>query len=71
MRSGLVRPVGCRLRRRLLRGLVDGGVVAAERVLLDEVELAYEVVGHGEPVVLVHGGLIASFFAPLLVERAA
>lgn len=42
-----------------------------ERVLLDEVELAYEVVGHGEPVVLVHGGLIASFFAPLLVEQAA
>ncbi|MBM7787996.1 alpha/beta fold hydrolase [Tenggerimyces flavus] len=41
-----------------------------ERVRLGEVELAYEVVGSGEPVVLVHGGLIASFFAPLLGEPA-
>lgn len=41
-----------------------------ERVRLGEVELAYEVVGTGEPVVLIHGGLIASFFAPLLGEPA-
>jgi pimeloyl-ACP methyl ester carboxylesterase len=31
-------------------------------------ELAYEVQGAGEPVVLVHGSHIADAFAPLLIE---
>ncbi len=32
------------------------------------VTLAYEVSGTGEPVVLIHGALIAETFRPLLVE---
>jgi pimeloyl-ACP methyl ester carboxylesterase len=37
-----------------------------ERVTVDGVSLEYEVEGDGEPVLLIHGGLLADFFAPLM-----
>jgi pimeloyl-ACP methyl ester carboxylesterase len=40
------------------------------RASLDGIELEYEVRGSGEPVVLVHAGVIASWFTPLLEEPA-
>jgi pimeloyl-ACP methyl ester carboxylesterase len=39
------------------------------RAALDGIELEYEVQGAGEPVVLVHAGLVAEWFRPLLQER--
>lgn len=39
-----------------------------ERVAVDGITLAYEVAGTGEPVVLIHGALIADAFRPLLTE---
>lgn len=39
-----------------------------ERVVIDGITLAYEVAGTGEPVVLIHGALIADAFRPLLAE---
>jgi pimeloyl-ACP methyl ester carboxylesterase len=39
-----------------------------DRARIDGRELAYEVGGAGEPVVLVHGSHIADAFAPLLAE---
>ncbi|HEX2277982.1 MAG TPA: alpha/beta hydrolase [Candidatus Tectomicrobia bacterium] len=41
-----------------------------DRARIDGGELAYEVRGAGEPVVLVHGAHIADAFAPLLAEPA-
>ncbi len=40
------------------------------RATLDGIELEYEVRGAGEPVVLVHAGVLAEWFQPLLQERA-
>jgi pimeloyl-ACP methyl ester carboxylesterase len=40
------------------------------RATLDGVELEYEVRGAGEPVVLMHAGVCADFFKPLLEESA-
>ena len=40
------------------------------RAALDGIELEYEVRGAGEPIVLVHAGLVAEWFKPLLQERA-
>ena len=40
------------------------------RASLEGVELEYEVRGSGEPVVLVHAGVIGSWFTPLLAEPA-
>jgi pimeloyl-ACP methyl ester carboxylesterase len=39
-----------------------------ERVTTDNAELAYEVLGTGEPVVFIHGAFIADTFRPLLAE---
>ena len=39
------------------------------RAALDGIELEYEVRGSGEPVVLVHAGVFADWFKPLLQER--
>jgi pimeloyl-ACP methyl ester carboxylesterase len=41
-----------------------------DRAALDGLELEYEVQGTGEPVVLVHAGVCADFFKPLLKEPA-
>jgi len=41
-----------------------------DRMTTDGVGLAYEVRGHGEPVVLIHAGVCADFFAPLMDEPA-
>src|SRR5262245_57684145 len=40
------------------------------RANVDGVELEYEVRGAGEPVVFVHAGVFASWYGPLLKERA-
>jgi pimeloyl-ACP methyl ester carboxylesterase len=40
------------------------------RARVDGVELEYEVLGAGEPVVLIHAGVCANWFAPLLEEPA-
>jgi pimeloyl-ACP methyl ester carboxylesterase len=37
-----------------------------ERVTIDGTPIEYEVRGDGEPVVLIHAGLVADFFAPLM-----
>ena len=39
-----------------------------DRAVLDDVELEYEVRGRGEPVLLVHPGIFADWFTPLLQE---
>jgi pimeloyl-ACP methyl ester carboxylesterase len=39
-----------------------------DRAALDGVELEYEVQGAGEPVVLMHAGVCADFFKPLMAE---
>ena len=39
-----------------------------ERAALDGVELEYELAGSGEPVVLIHAGVCAEWFAPLLAQ---
>jgi pimeloyl-ACP methyl ester carboxylesterase len=41
-----------------------------ERAQVDGLELSYEVRGSGEPVVLIHAGVCADFFAPLVDEPA-
>jgi pimeloyl-ACP methyl ester carboxylesterase len=41
-----------------------------DRAALEGVELAYEVLGAGEPVVLIHPGHFADWFAPLLDQPA-
>lgn len=40
------------------------------RVAVDGIELEYQVQGAGEPVVLVHAGVFADWFEPLIKERA-
>ena len=40
------------------------------RATLDGIELEYEVRGAGEPVVLMHAGVCADFFKPLMQESA-
>jgi len=40
------------------------------RAPIDGLELEYEVRGAGEPVVLIHAGVVAGFFAPLMEEPA-
>ena len=42
----------------------------AQRAQLDRITLAYETRGVGEPVVLIHAGMFADWFAPLLHEPA-
>jgi pimeloyl-ACP methyl ester carboxylesterase len=39
-----------------------------DRADLDGIELEYELVGSGEPVVLIHAGCCAAWFAPLLEQ---
>ena len=39
-----------------------------QRAELDGISLEYEVRGRGEPVLLVHGALVADWFAPLMAE---
>ena len=41
-----------------------------ERVTVDGVGLEYEIHGDGEPLVLIHAGLVADFFAPLMDQPA-
>ena len=41
-----------------------------ERVRIDEIELECEVRGSGEPVVLIHAGVCAEWFKPLMAEAA-
>jgi pimeloyl-ACP methyl ester carboxylesterase len=41
-----------------------------ERFTVDGVTLEYEVQGAGDPVVLIHAGLVADFFAPLMDQPA-
>ena len=41
-----------------------------DRARIDGIELEYEVRGSGEPVVLIHAGVCADFFAPLIAQRA-
>src|SRR5262245_39076111 len=41
-----------------------------QRAVLDDVELAYETRGAGDPVVLVHAGIFSAFSSPLLEQRA-
>jgi pimeloyl-ACP methyl ester carboxylesterase len=43
---------------------------AMNRAVLDGIELEYEVRGAGEPVVLVHAGVLAGWFKPLMDEPA-
>jgi pimeloyl-ACP methyl ester carboxylesterase len=40
------------------------------RAPIDGIELEYELRGTGEPVVLIHAGVCADFFAPLIEQRA-
>jgi len=39
-----------------------------DRAVLDDVELEYEVQGNGEPVLLIHPGIFADWFTPLMHE---
>src|SRR5262245_42022354 len=39
-----------------------------QRINLDGVDLEYEVQGSGEPLLLIHGSILADAFYPLLVE---
>ena len=41
-----------------------------DRKALNGVELAYEIAGSGDPLVLIHAGVCADFFAPLAHEAA-
>jgi len=41
-----------------------------DRAALNDLELEYEIRGSGEPVVLIHPGHFAEWFAPLLDEPA-
>src|SRR5438128_1455039 len=40
------------------------------RAAIDGVELEYQQLGSGEPVVLVHAGIFSDFFAPLIEQPA-
>lgn len=48
----------------------SAGAQTWQRLALDGVELEYRIVGQGEPIVLVHAGVFADWFAPLLREPA-
>ena len=48
----------------------EGAMRQLKRAVLNGIELEYEVRGAGEPVVLVHAGVFADWFKPLLEERA-
>ena len=39
-----------------------------QRAQVNGAELEYDVVGSGEPLLLIHGGLLADAFFPLLAE---
>ena len=41
-----------------------------QRAPIDGIELEYEICGTGEPVVLIHAGVCADFFRPLIEQRA-
>jgi pimeloyl-ACP methyl ester carboxylesterase len=41
-----------------------------DKAIIDDIKLEYEVAGLGEPVVFIHGALIADSFRPLLTESA-
>ena len=41
-----------------------------QRAPIDGIELEYEICGSGEPVVLIHAGVCADFFRPLIEQRA-
>ena len=41
-----------------------------QRAPIDGIELEYEIRGTGEPVVLIHAGVCADFFRPLIEQRA-
>src|SRR3989304_10501872 len=47
-----------------------GGGRRMEQAVVGGITLEYEVSGTGEPVVLIHGALIADTFRPLLVESS-
>jgi pimeloyl-ACP methyl ester carboxylesterase len=51
-------------------GVTTVGTSTPQRVSIDGSVLECWVLGHGEPVVLVHGSLIGDGFAPLLLENA-
>jgi hypothetical protein len=51
-----------------VRGLEAAVAKGMQRAALDGVVLEYEVRGSGEPVLLVHAGAFAYWFAPLLAE---
>jgi pimeloyl-ACP methyl ester carboxylesterase len=51
----------------LIRG---GAATAMSRATIDGLELEYEIRGSGPPVVLVHAGIFAEWFKPLLDEPA-
>ncbi|HSF03273.1 MAG TPA: hypothetical protein VLA62_09690, partial [Solirubrobacterales bacterium] len=53
-----------------VRVLRDGGTKPMSRVNVDGLELEYESRGSGEPVVLIHAGIFADWFKPLLEEAA-
>ncbi len=48
----------------------EGGTRRMSRASLDGIELEYEIRGAGEPVVLVHAGVFAGWYKPLLDEPA-
>lgn len=52
------------------RGQRGGVVRQMERAAVDGLELEYEVRGSGEPVVLIHRGVCATWAEPLLDEPA-
>jgi len=45
-------------------------MIEMNRAVLDDVELEYELHGDGEPVLLIHPGIFADWFTPLLREPA-
>ena len=45
-------------------------MVHSNRAQLDEITLAYTERGSGDPVVLIHAGMFADWFAPLLSEAS-
>jgi uncharacterized protein (TIGR02118 family) len=52
----------------LTRDAPSTGKTALSRLVVDGVDLEYEERGTGEPVLLIHGSILADAFAPLLAE---